>query len=146
VFEVRLLLLRREADGGERAADEVETGTEGVRHAHENVLGTRARTILRAARRRGRRIPTGLRPGNGVGDRHRRRVSFGRGGSGGRDGGRGGGRQRQFRAAAVGRVRVHVRVHRLRRGRTTPAGRWRRPHVLGLRVLLLHVAQHNRVR
>lgn len=48
VLQVRVLLLRREADGGEGAADEAEARAQGVRHAHENVLGTRARAVLRA--------------------------------------------------------------------------------------------------
>lgn len=84
VLKVRILLLRRETNGGKGAADEVEARAERVRHAHENVLGTRARTVLRAARRRGRRVPAGVRPGGGHsghfgGGYGGRRVQFGRG-------------------------------------------------------------------
>lgn len=112
VLQVWVLLLRREADGGKRAEDEVEARAEGVRHANENVLRPRARTVLRAAGRRGRRsVPEDVRPGRG-----RCGVRFGVGGRSGAGGG-----QRQFRAAVVGRLRVHVGVHRLRRGRLAPA-------------------------
>lgn len=59
VLQVRVLLLRREADGREGAQDEVKARAEGVRHANENILRARARTVLRAAGRRGRRVPEG---------------------------------------------------------------------------------------
>lgn len=115
VLQVWILLLRREADGGKREEDEVEARAEGVRHANENVLRPRARTVLRAAGRRGRRsVPEVVRPGRG-----RCGVRFSVGGRSRAGGGRGG--QRQFRAAVVGRLRVHVGVHRLRRGRLAPA-------------------------
>lgn len=51
VLQVRVLLLRREADGREGAPYEAEARAQGVRHAHEDVLGgARARAVLRAAR------------------------------------------------------------------------------------------------
>lgn len=140
VLQVRLLLLRRETHGRKRAANETETRAEGVRHANENAVRPRARTVLRAAGRRGRRVPEGVGPGDGRCVGVRFGVRFGVGGGRGTGSG-----QRQFRATAVGRFRVHVSVHRMRRGRSVPVGR-RRQVVPGLRVLLLHVAQHHRLR
>jgi len=118
VLQVWVLLLRRETDGRKRAADEVETRTEGVRHANENVLRPRTRTVLRAAGRHGRwRVLEGIRPGGG-GQCH---CSIRFGVDSRRGAGRGRGGQRQFRTTAVGRIRVHVCVHRLRCGHPAPA-------------------------
>lgn len=61
VLEVRILLLRREAHGGERTTDEVKARAKGIRLAHENVFWARPGTVLRAARRCGRRVPAGVR-------------------------------------------------------------------------------------
>lgn len=151
VLQVWLLLLRREADGGKRATDEAKAWAERVRRRpHEVVRRSRARTVLRAAGRRGRRVPASVRPDGGhsggssgrrgvVAVTVRNRCSRDGGGCGSRRG------QRQLHSTADDRVRVYGRVHRLRRRRTVPAG-GRQPYVPGLRVLLLYAAEHHRVR